>query len=73
MLAVDVARSASTTAYRWMISIFWWSVEEEPKKKKKWKAFFQTHRRIYLTVHNIILEGMEIRSGIRQIGMNFQH
>ena len=56
MGAVDVARSTSTTAYGWMIGI-WWSVEET--KKKVEEAFIQTHRRIYITVHNIILEGME--------------
>ena len=55
MGAVDCGRSTSTTAYGWMIGI-WWSWRET---KKVEEAFIQTHRRIYLTVHNIVLEGME--------------
>ena len=39
MGAVDVARSTSTTAYGWMIGI-WWSVEET---KKKWKKLLSKH------------------------------
>ena len=43
MGAVRLARSTSTTAYGWMIGI-WWSVEESTKKKKVEEAFIQTHR-----------------------------